>query len=76
MESNADIEMRWVEAWSELYDIIHDSPNIGCKLPDGQFVDVEACKGWRQSSVYEGWCVKVEEQQENGKRVVVASRWK
>lgn len=77
MTSNAEIEMRWVQAWSDLYEIVGKSSDIPrIMLPDGQFVDMEACKGWLQESVYQGWFVKVDERQDKGKRVFVASRWK
>jgi hypothetical protein len=76
MVSNADVEMRWVQAWSELYEIIGEWPDIVCRLPDGQLVDVEVCKGWLQESVYHGWFVKVEEGQHNGTRIIVALRWR
>lgn len=79
MASNADIEMRWVDAWSDLFEILgempaHPAPR--CLLPDGADVDVEECKCWLQDSVYEGFLVKVEPGWIDGRRAVVASRWK
>jgi hypothetical protein len=76
MTGHADIEMRWVQAWSDLYEITGPSADMRCILPDGQLVDVEVCKGWLQDSAYQGWLVKVEEGQQDGQRIVIASRWK
>lgn len=76
MPSNADIEMRWVEAWNDLYDLIGKRTNVPCCLDSGQVVDVEACKGWLQESVYQGWEVKVEAGYILGKKGVLASRWR
>lgn len=76
MASNADIEMRWIDAWSDLYEIAPQGENPCCVLPDGRLVDVETCKGWLQDSAYQGWLVKVEKGQQNGENVVVASRWR
>lgn len=76
MASNADIEMRWVQAWSDLYEIIGPSHEVRCLLPDGQLVDVESCKGWLQDRVYQGWLVRLEEGERGGERIVVASCWR
>jgi hypothetical protein len=76
MATNAEIEMRWVDAWNDLYDLVRDQHNVKCQLPDFTVVDVEECKGWLQTSVYEGYYVRVEAGWVLGKRGVVASRWK
>ena len=59
MASNSDIEMRWVEAWSDLYDIAADRVDFPCLLPSGDVVDMETCKGWLQDAVYAGFLVEV-----------------
>jgi hypothetical protein len=58
--SNADIEMRWVDAWNDLYDLAGKRRIITCLLPDGSVVDLEGGKEWLQNSVYEGYLVMVE----------------
>jgi hypothetical protein len=58
--SNAEIEMAWVDAWNDLYDLVGKRKNVRCLLPDGVVVDVEGGKGWIQASVYEGHQVTVE----------------
>src|SRR4051812_43638078 len=55
MATNSEIEMRWVEAWNDLLDIVKGRHGIKCLLPDGAIVDVEECKGWLQDSVYQGY---------------------
>jgi hypothetical protein len=76
MTTNSEKEMRWVDAWNDLYDIIGDRSNVLCQLPDGEIVDVETCKGWLQSSAYEGFELKVEAGFVRGKKAVLASRWR
>ena len=51
---NSETEMRWVDAWNELYDIVRDRYDVPCELPDWSVVDVEACRGWLQESTYAG----------------------
>lgn len=58
--SNADIEMRWVDAWNALYDLVGKRRDAPCLLPDGVVVDVERGKAWLQDSVYEGYQVTVQ----------------
>ncbi len=70
-----DIEMRWVNAWNDMYDIVGDRRDVRCLLPNGQVVDTEACRGWLQEQVYEGWSVKAEPSWVLGKQGIVASRW-
>lgn len=60
MGSNADREMRWVDAWNDLYEIQGDRPDIPCQLPDWSVVDCEECRGWLQDAVYAGDHVRVE----------------
>lgn len=76
MTSNSEKEMRWVDAWNDLYDLIGKRHDVLCMLPDGQIVDVETCKGWLQSSAYEGFALKVEAGWIRGKQGVLASRWR
>ena len=55
MPTNSDIEGLWSNAWSDLYEIIKDRWDARCLLPDGEIVDVEACKDWLQESAYSGY---------------------
>jgi hypothetical protein len=75
MASNRDIEMRWIEAWSDLYELLKQRSDVKCLLPDGRVVDIEECKGWLQDSAYQGWYVKVEAGWVLDKQGIVASRW-
>jgi hypothetical protein len=75
MASNSDIEMRWVEAWSDLYELLKQRSDVKYLLPDGRVVDIEECKGWLQDSAYQGWHVKVEAGWVLDKQGIVASRW-
>jgi hypothetical protein len=75
MASNSDIEMCWVEAWSDLYELLKQRSDVKCLLPDGRVVDIEECKGWLQDSAYQGWHVKVEAGWVLDKQGIVASRW-
>lgn len=51
--------MRWIEAWSDLYEILGTQSELPCLLPSGEVVDVEACKGWLQERVYKGALISV-----------------
>lgn len=75
MASNADAEMRWVDAWNDLYEIVGDRRGVPCQLPDRSVVDVEACKSWLQTSAYEGYLVRVEVSWVGHRQGVVVSRW-
>jgi len=74
MASNADIEIRWVDAWNELYEIVGCQRNVPCQLPDLSFVDIEECKAWLQKSVYEGYLVQVQAGWVGHKKGIVISR--
>lgn len=74
MATNAEIEMRWVDAWNALYEIVEQRRDVLCQLPDGVAVDVEACKGWLQESVYEGYLVQVEVGWVGHRKGVIVSR--
>lgn len=76
MASNTEIEMRWIDAWSALYELIGSRSSVPCLLPDGRVVDAETCRGWLQESAYEGFEVKVEAGYIAGKKGVHASRWR
>ena len=76
MASNTELEMRWIDAWNDLYDRLEGRSNAPCLLPDGQIVDVEACKGWLQESAYQDYYIKVEAGYVAGKKGIHASRWR
>jgi hypothetical protein len=71
---NADIEMRWVDAWNDLNDLVGKNPKVVCQLPDWSVVSVDECLGWLQESVYEGYRVRVESGWINGRVGVIAHR--
>ena len=73
--SNSEMEMRWVDAWNALYDIVGDRSDVPCQLPDWSLIDVEACRGWLQESVYAGYHVRVEEGWVGHRRGSVMHRW-
>ena len=74
MASNADIEMRWVDAWNDLYEIVGDRRGVPCQLPDWSVVDVDECKSWLQKSVYDGYLVQVKAGWVGHKKGVLVSR--
>ncbi len=76
MASSSELEDRWIDAWSDLFEIVGERWNVQCQLPDGRVVSVEACQGWLQDSAYDDWQVKVEPGWVLGKQGVVASRWR
>jgi hypothetical protein len=74
-----EIEMRWINAWNDLYDLIlryHGGVQYGvkCSLPDGLVVNVEECEGWLQDSAYDRYYIKVEHGWVLGKPGIVVSR--
>lgn len=76
MASNAEIEMRWADAWNDVYDIVRDRRDVKCQLPDWSIVDVKTCLAWLQDSAYEGYLLTVSEGWIEGKRRVIVSRRK
>jgi hypothetical protein len=76
MSTNIELEERWIEAWNDLFDIIGERWQVSCLLPDGSVVDTETCQGWLQESACQDYCLKVEEGWVNGKRGVVALRFR
>jgi hypothetical protein len=74
MKSNTSIEMQWIEAWNELYEIIGSCDDVPCLLPDGAIVDVDTCLAWLQDSVYQGYLVSVEAGWVGHRKGVVVSR--
>lgn len=61
MTSNADIEMRWINAWSEVYEIVGTRTDVPCQLPDASIVSLNECLAWIQNLVYQGLTVQIEE---------------
>ncbi|HYV35527.1 MAG TPA: hypothetical protein VE988_07480 [Gemmataceae bacterium] len=76
MATNAEIEMIWIKAWDELYEIVNDRREVPCQLPDSSVVSVEECKGWLQNSVYEGYLVSVETGWVGHKYGIIVKRWR
>jgi hypothetical protein len=74
MATNAEIEMRWIDAWSDVYDIVGKRWDVKCQLPDFSIVDVQSCLAWLQDSAYEGYLLTVTEGWIEGRRGVIVSR--
>jgi hypothetical protein len=74
MARNAEIEVRWVNAWSELFELIKGRHGIRCQLPDFSVVTVQECQAWLQESVYAGYFVQVELGWIQGRPGIIASR--
>jgi hypothetical protein len=72
---NEKTEMRWVDAWNDVYDIARGRREMPCMLPDWSIITVDECLGWLQQSVYEGYLVRVEEGWVGHRRGVIAHRW-
>ena len=72
--NHAEIQMLWVDAWNDLYDIIGTREDFPCVLPDDSCVTAEACRGWLHRSVYDGFTVKVTRGWHQGRPAVVVSR--
>lgn len=74
--NNTELEERWIDAWSDLYEILGERWKVDCLLPDGLIVDIETCQEWLQDSAYEGYQLKVEESWVKGRRGVIVSRFR
>ena len=74
MPTNAEMEGFWIDAWSNLSEIVKDRRDVRCLLPDGDIVDVETCQGWLQDSAYSGYVPAVSEGWVLGRLGIVASR--
>lgn len=72
--TNKEIEMRWIDAWNDLYDIARGLESMQCQLPDGSVVGVEECKGWLQQSAYRGYALEVSTGNVNGRPGAIVSR--
>ncbi len=46
-------EQKWIDAWSELYDLIQDNNEIKLLLPDWSVVSLDDMQGWLQESAYQ-----------------------
>lgn len=68
------IEMRWVDAWNDVYDIVGDRRDTPCLLPGWSIVTLDECLGWLQESVYSGYAVRVEAGWIGHQRGVIAHR--
>jgi hypothetical protein len=66
--------MRWVNAWSELFELTKGRDGITCQLPDSSVVTIQECQTWLQKSVYAGYFVHVELGWIQGRRGIIASR--
>ena len=73
---NAEIEMIWVNAWSDLHELVGDRHNVDCILPDSTVVTVSDCKSWLQDSAYAGYSLTLAETLHEGRKAVAANRTK
>jgi hypothetical protein len=76
---SAEIEMRWIDVWNDLYDLISKyhggvKHGVNCLLPDGRVVNIEECELWLQDSAYDRYYIKVEHGWVLGKPGIIASR--
>jgi hypothetical protein len=72
----ADIEMRWIEAWNDLYKLIEDLHAYEIVLPTGERVAVEECQGWLQNIVYQGNLVALRRYtRKDGRHRIIVQRW-
>lgn len=74
MVTNCEIEMRWVDAWNTLHEIVGIQQDTLCMLPDHTVVDIEQCKGWIQKSAYEGFLIQVKSGWVGHRTGVIVSR--
>jgi hypothetical protein len=74
MASNAETEMRWVNAWDALFGLLNDHPCAKCRLPDDSIVSVQECQRWLQESVYAGYEVHIQLGWIQGRRGIIVSR--
>jgi hypothetical protein len=74
--SNTNIEMIWVDAWNELYDLIGSRKKVICLLPDFKEVSLDDCKGWLQDSAYDGFKLGLKEVWYKGHKAIQVSRYK
>jgi hypothetical protein len=58
MSTSSEREMRWIDAWNDMYDIIGMRWQFDCLLPDGSVVDIDTCQGWLQDSAYDDYRLK------------------
>jgi hypothetical protein len=73
--TNTEIEMRWVDARNDLYDVFDGARAGGdCLIPVGAVVSFDEGKGYLQTSAYEGSRLRVEKGWHRGQRVAVLSR--
>jgi len=68
--------MEWVNAWSELMEIVKKRWDVRCMLPDYTVVSVKECQAWLQDSAYEGFRVSVRPGFVLGRPGVHAARWR
>jgi hypothetical protein len=61
MSTSTEREMRWVDAWNDLFDIVGTRWQVDCLLPDGSIVDLDTCQGWLQDSAYDDYRLTLQE---------------
>ena len=74
--SNADIEMIWVDAWNDMYNMIGSRKNVIFLQPDFSEVSLDDCQGWLQDSAYDGYKLGMKEVWYKGKKAIQVSRSK
>ena len=81
MASNDEIEMRWIDAWSDLHEMaqhqqdLRDHRDMPCLLPEGEVISFDEGLGWLQDSVYAGHLVRVEAGWVGHRRGAILHRW-
>ncbi len=74
-KSNLEMEMCWIDAWSDLLELVGTRRNVKCLLPNGRIVSTAACQGWLQESAYKGYQLQVVEGWVRGKRGIIVNKY-
>ncbi len=74
-KSNLEMEMCWIDAWSDLLELVGTRQKVKCLLPDGRIVSVADCQGWLQESAYEGYQLQVAAGWVGGKRGIIVNKY-
>jgi hypothetical protein len=70
MSRNADIEMRWVALWEELFEVTGRNPSVVILDEDWNPISLDSAQGLIQDAVYSGQLPALESTWFKGRRAV------
>lgn len=70
MTRGADIEQRWIQLWSQMFDALDRDPHLTIVDEHWQPISFEHCQGLVQAAVYDGHQPRFETSSFQGRQVL------